>query len=267
MILRFPGGSIKPPIRWFVAPLWLVWTINSANAEPPKPDESTTKLLKTFRDEFIKVTPGKGKFPASFEMANGNAVRKIELSQPFEMNKYEVPQNLYKVVTGADPSRWRGPRNSVEMVDWNAAVAFCEKATTALRDLKLIGADELVRLPTEIEWEYVCRAGAKTAYSFGDDPAKLGDYGWFHGNAAGNDPPVGAKKANPWGFHDMHGYLWEWCSDKIPGKAAGREERVIRGGAWTSDAKQCRSDSRMLVDPKKSGPDIGFRCVLAKAAR
>ena len=77
----------------------------------------------------------------------------------------------------------------------------------------LIGGDQEIRLPTEAEWEYTARAGSTTTYSFGDDVKQLGDYAWSTENAAGNDPPVGAKKPNAWGLYDVHGYLWEWCQD------------------------------------------------------
>lgn len=191
------------------------------------------------------------------------------MRESFRMNKYEVPQNLYQAVIGVNPSRWGGPRNSVEMVDHAEAKAFCEKVTGLLRDRKLIGADESVRLPTEAEWEYCCRAGSKTAYSFGDDAEKLTDYGWYTGNAAGNDPPVGAREPNDWGFYDMHGYLWEWLADSEPQTPADRpadpkKERVVRGGAWTSTAQECRSDSRKLLPADTRGPDIGLRCVLTR---
>jgi len=176
------------------------------------------------------------------------------------VHKLEVTQQVYRLVTSEDPSRWKGERNSVEMVSWDEAIAFCQKATTLLREAKLIAQDEEVRLPTEKEWETACRAGTTTAYSFGDDAGTLGEYAWFTGNAAGNDPPAGAKKPNPWGLHDIHGYLWEWCSD-----AAG-EDRVIRGGAWTSTSAECRSDSRRTINRETRGPDVGFRCVLGKAA-
>ena len=246
---------------------WTCSTTTVVSAEPKKSKPADrAKLLKIFKSEFIAVTPGKGKYPA--ELALGG--RKVKLKGSFRMAKFEVPQNLYEAVVGVNSSRWKGPRNSVEMVDWNEAVAFCEKTTRLLRQQKLIGSDEAVRLPTEVEWAYVCRAGTTSAYSFGDDPARLTDYCWYKGNAKGNDPPVGAKKANPWGFYDVHGYLWEWCSDAWsdrPGTGkADAGQRVLRGGAWTSTAEQCRSDIRKKAKPDKRGADIGLRCVLAKVA-
>src|SRR5690606_4735501 len=124
----------------------------------------------------------------------------------------------------------------------------------------------LVRLPTEAEWEYAARAGTTTSYSFGDDPMKLGDYAWFSGNAAGNDPPVGAKLPNPWGLYDMHGYLWEWCADVGHGNYAvaptngsawtsggDSTQRVIRGGSWKDPASTLRSAARAGVLPTPNG--------------
>src|SRR5207249_2618267 len=132
-----------------------------------------------------------------------------------------------------------------------------------------------IRLPAEAEWEYACRAGTTTAYSFGDDATLLGDYAWFTGNAKGNDPPVGKKRPNAWGFHDMHGYVWEWCQDAwhasyegapADGSArAGKDgsERVVRGGAWTEPGERCRCASRHRLAPDHRSADVGFRCVRA----
>lgn len=179
----------------------------------------------------------------------------------FRAHKFETLQNVYEVIMGRNPSRWPGGDHSVEMVSWDDAVAFCEKVTVRLREAKLIEAGEEVRLPTEAEWEQLCRAGTKTAYSFGDDALDLGDYCWYTANAAGNDPPAGAKKPNPWGLFDVHGYVWEWCADQLG------DERPIRGGAWTSKAADCRSDSRQSIHREARVPDVGFRCVLAKARK
>src|SRR5262245_14684262 len=158
-------------------------------AADPTPEQ--LKLLKTFRDEFVAVTPRDGNLKA------------------YSIAKYEVPQNLWQAVMGGNPSRWKGPRNSVEMLSLEEARRFCREATSLMQATHVIEAGQTVRLPTEAEWEYAVRAGSTTKYSFGDDAGKLGEYAWFNGNAAGNDPPVGAKKPNPWGLYDVHGYLWE----------------------------------------------------------
>lgn len=250
-------------------------------------------ILKTFREEFVPITPGTGPFPKSFEMgsADGNAAERprhpVRFNHEFHMAKYEVPQNLYEAVIGKNPSTWGGPRNSVEMVSFREAEAFCAQATRQLREAKLIEPDEVVRLPSEAEWEYCCRAGTTTAYGFGEKAQAEGDqgvkasvldrFGWHTGNAAGNDPPVGALKPNAWGLYDMHGYLWEYVSDgwhsdyqnaPLDGGSwePNRRElpRIIRGGSWRDPFGLLKSATRWSVPDHVRSDAIGFRCVLAK---
>ena len=246
------------------------------------PKERKDDILKLFVSEFATIAPGMANFPASFKMGaedgrdNEKPVRTVTLKRPFKIARYEVTQELYEAVMGANPSKWKGPRNSVEVVSWAEANDFCKKATAELRERKLIGADESVRLPTEAEWEYACRAGTTTRYSFGDKDGDLGEYAWWTGNAKGNDPPVGKKKANPWGLYDMHGYIWEWVQDAwhpnyedAPTDGSARDakdakERVARGGAWTEKADACRSAYRGHYPADTRSDAIGFRCVLTK---
>jgi formylglycine-generating enzyme required for sulfatase activity len=260
-------------------PLVLVFSFSAA--EPAKAD----RLLKLFNDEFVLITPGKDKFPASFTMGSDRGpdaeqpAHKVNFKYSFAIAKYEVTQELYELIMGNNPSRWKGPRNSVEMITWDEAVTFCKKATGEMRKRKLLQESEEIRLPTEAEWEYACRAGTTTAFSFGDDAKDLTLYAWFTGNAKGNDPPVGAKKGNPWGLFDMHGYVWEWCADSwhpdyktAPTDGTARleketKERVVRGGAWTTSADECRSAFRGQRKPDTKGPDIGFRCVRAAVVK
>ena len=249
----------------------------SASAQAPRGEQ----ILKRFAAEFVPLTPGEGKFPASFTMgspkdkpAAEQPAHKVTFNYEFAIGKYEVTQELYELIAGRNPSKWRGSRNSVEMVDWNEANAFCTKVTVELRKQKLIKDTEKIRLPSEAEWEYACRAATTTDFSFGDDVNDLGKYAWFTGNAKGNDPPVGVKKPNAWDLYDMHGYVWEWCADTWqtdykdapadggPRRADGKE-RVVRGGAWTTVADECRSAYRGHRPIEARGPDIGFRCVRA----
>jgi formylglycine-generating enzyme required for sulfatase activity len=245
--------------------------------------EQQLPLLKTFREEFIAIMPGKEGFPASFMMGTDRGessegpAHRVTLKHEFQIARYEVPQNLWEAVMGGNPSRWKGPRNSVEMLSFDEAEAFCQKATRLMRASKLIGDDEVIRLPSEAEWEYVARAGTTTRYSFGDDPAELGKYGWFHGNAAGNDPPVGAKQPNAWKLYDVHGYLWEWCRDAwhadyreapTDGSAwlAGGDanQRVLRSGSWKDPAERLTSTTRRAASKDLRDDAVGLRCVLAK---
>ena len=261
---------------------------------PPTPTPAQKKLLTVFKKEFIHITPGKGKYPKSFQMGrakggrdNERPVTKITFSYTFHIAKYEVPQNLWQEVMGSNPSRWKGKRNSVEMLNFDEAEAFCKKCTSLMRAAKLIKADEVIRLPSEAEWEYVARAGTKTIYSFGDSIGEKGKvinlYAWHTGNAAGNDPPVGAKKPNAWGLYDIHGYLWEWCTDignpdykGLPTnggpqtKPANKDRarfRVMRSGSWKDPASRLTCSFRVLVPKTLRDDAVGLRCVLAKEVK
>lgn len=270
----------------------------SAAAAPPAgraqeaADDEQTRILKTFASEFVDITPGQGRFPRSFEMGDAGAnatrpVRTVTFEHSFAMAKYEVPQELFQAVMKKNPSVWGGPRNSVEMVTYRDALLFCREVTRLLRAKNLIAADEVIRLPTEAEWEYCCRAGTSTRYSFGDEArhdadtglkaTRLDPYAWHTGNAAGNDPPVGALKPNAWGLYDMHGYLWEYVADSwhddftnapVDGGAWDAEKehalRVMRGGSWRDRYDLLQSSTRWPVPDHVRSDAVGFRCVKAK---
>lgn len=255
------------------------WALQGGGDKQKFPDPTPRKdaILKLFADEFVALTPGKGKFPATFVMGstqdgdqNERPAHKVTLKHAIAIAKYEVTQELYHVVMGKNPAKWQGPRNSVEMVSWAEAVEFCDRATKELRQRKLIGADAQIRLPSEAEWEYACRAGTTTTFSFGDNVADLGDYSWYKKNAPGNDPPVGVKKANPWGLYDMHGYVSEWVlDDAFPnysgaptdGSAWIAHGKVIRGGSFADEPEVQRSAARTFVPGDTRNDKIGFRCV------
>ena len=247
------------------------------------PTSRQRELLSVLLKEFVSITPGEGRYPATFSMGRkGGPVsetpaRTVKMSGSFKVARYEVPQNLWEAVMGFNPSRWKGERNSVEVLDLSESNRFCECATNLMRSAELIAPEERIRLPSEAEWEYFARAGSATLYSFGDDAGKLGDYGWFHGNAAGNDPPVGAKKPNPWGLYDIHGYLWEWCADQAHPdyKRAPADSRswssegvrgrgVLRGGSWKDDAAKLSASYRRLAPATLRDDAVGLRCVLSR---
>lgn len=273
----------------FLILLWGALVKTASSADKP----TTLDLLKTFDSEFVPINPGEKGFPKTFMMgtekgpATEGPAHAVSLASSFAMAKYEVPQNLYEAVLGNNPSKWKGPRNAVEMFDFNHAQSFCRKATTLMRDARLLAADEEIRLPSEAEWEYCCRAGTQTAYSFGDSAVKpgddgvkagvLSDFAWHTGNAAGNDPPVGAKKPNAWGLYDMHGYLWEFVSDAwhdtysnapADGSSWKSDEqsprRVIRGGSWKDRHEALRSAHRRPIAEEAEDDAVGLRCVKAK---
>jgi formylglycine-generating enzyme required for sulfatase activity len=168
-------------------------------------------------------------------------------------------------------SKFRGldaASHPVECVSWTDAVSFCEKLSNLPKEKR---QGHKYRLPTEEEWEYACRAGAKTDYSFGNDPAKLGEHAWFRGNAEDKTHKVGTRTANPWGLHDMHGNVREWCADYFdknynpnsPLAASVAAFRVLRGGSYNDDANACRSTSRRnSLENFNTGAEFGFRVVL-----
>ena len=137
-------------------------------------------------------------------------------------------------------------------------------------------AGHVYRLPTEAEWEYACRAGTTTRFSFGDDLDYnlLRGFGWFSANASGQSHAVGEKSPNRWGVFDMHGNVWEWCGDWYSGSYQGGSatepkgastgsRRVIRGGSWGDGGHYCQSARRYGDSPSDRSSDLGFRVVLA----
>ncbi|PIE84242.1 MAG: hypothetical protein CSA07_03315 [Bacteroidia bacterium] len=159
--------------------------------------------------------------------------------------------------------KFKGARQPVVMVSWDEARAFCEWVGNG------------VTLPTEAQWEYACRAGSAGRFCFGDDEAQLGDYAWYAANANGVTHAVGGKKPNALGLYDMHGNVWEWCSDwydaytadpaKDPAGPAAGANRMSRGGGWSFEPRDCRSAGRDRDDPKDRDDRLGFRLVAPPA--
>jgi len=265
--------------------------VRHAAAQDAAADKTRNDLLRNFVDHCILIEPGTEKFPQQFQMGRhfespfAMPELMVAMSQSFRISKFEMTQDLYAAMTGTNPSRWKGPRNSVESMSFLDAEMFCTKLTAQLRAGKLIAPHELVRLPTEAEWEYCCRAGTDTRYSFGDSARKetdradvtsiLNEYAWHTGNAAGNDPVVGVLKPNPWGLFDMHGYLWEYVSDKYAVPTVGESHapdnaiqgattRIIRSGSWRDHASSLTSGARLPIPDHVSSDAIGFRCVIAQ---
>lgn len=181
------------------------------------------------------------------------------------MGKCEVTQEQYERIMGTNPSRFKGSSNPVERVSWSDATEFCQKLSQR--------TGRKVRLPTEAEWEYACPAGSTTRFCFGDSDNGLGDYAWYRSNSGMKTHPVGAKRANAWGLHDMHGNIWEWCADWFdkdyyaksptddPTGPANGSYGVVRGGCWSTRGYYCRSANRYRFEPTGRLTAIGFRVV------
>jgi formylglycine-generating enzyme required for sulfatase activity len=179
--------------------------------------------------------------------------RRIE--RPFYISRTEVTQEQWSKVMGTSPSEFKSPRNPVETVSWNDCQSFVDRCSGQLR------------LPSEAEWEYACRAGTTGAFA-GDRNAMA----WFGDNSGREAHTVGLKLANPWGLHDMPGNVWEWCEDLYSdyppqgdqsASISGGPSRVVRGGGWYSSSDYCRSAIRSYYGPGHASNSIGFRVVLA----
>ena len=154
----------------------------------------------------------------------------------------------------------------VRRVRWTDAKAYCNWKTQR--------EGMTYRLPTEAEWEYACRAGSTTKYSFSDDENMLGDYAWYASNSEGVTHNVGSKKPNAWGIYDMHGNVWEWCQDRysddymitpVDGSAYAVENkngRVLRGGSYKGETENCTSTSRINLGSAGRNYFIGFRVLI-----
>jgi formylglycine-generating enzyme required for sulfatase activity len=196
----------------------------------------------------------------------------VRITKPFYLGVHEVTQGQYEAVMGSCP--WSGEPHVKEgaeypasCVSWEDAVAFCEKLSAK--------EGRTYRLPTEAEWEYACRAGSSTGFFFGDDPPALGNHAWYDENAwtAGEQyaHAVGRKKPNGWGLHDLHGNVWEWCSDWYghdyykrspvddPTGSSSGDVRVVRGGSWNYDPTDARSADRNWTVPDNRDLGSGFR--------
>jgi formylglycine-generating enzyme required for sulfatase activity len=131
----------------------------------------------------------------------------VTLTKGFYLGKYEVTQAQHQSIMGSNPSKsTKDPNCPVDNIPESDATDFCGKLAAK--------TGQPVRLPTEAEWEYACRAGSTTKWFIGDDPAPLGEYGWFKDNAGGKSHPVGQKKPNPWGLYDMYGNVCERMADR-----------------------------------------------------
>jgi formylglycine-generating enzyme required for sulfatase activity/predicted Ser/Thr protein kinase len=195
-----------------------------------------------------------------------NQVR-VTISKGFWMGKTEVTQAQWLAVMGSNPSDFRGTNLPVEHVSWNDVQEFLQKI-----DPVFAVADGCkTMLPTEAQWEYAAMAGQSWVYSGGDS---LDDVAWHSSNSGSTVNPVGMKKANAWGLHDMSGNVWEWCRDWYDEKLSGGVDpagaksgpyRVYRGGSWYFNAYSCRVADRFSNDPSLTDSGVGFRVLRSSA--
>lgn len=211
------------------------------------------------------------RIPAGTFKMNGSY--QVTLSKPFYVGLFEVTQKQYALVMGSNPSSFSGDKRPVEQVSWNTI-----RGNSGWPSSSAVSGDSFMGrlrartglefdLPTEAQWEYACRAGTTTAYSYG--ASANGDYMWYQGNSSSQTHEVGTKKPNPWGLYDMHGNVWEWCLDWYGSLSGGTDPkgsssgsyRVGRGGGWGGYAGDCTSSYRNYYDPSLAYNYYGFRLV------
>ena len=220
--------------------------------------------------EFVRI--GRGVL-RNFTRPNCEA----KITNSFIFGVHPVTISQFVRVMGYNPVFSRSPemtaksmKRPVVHVSWGDAVEFCRRLSKLPEEVRYGRA---YRLPTEAEWEYACRAVVLADYCFGSQENELPDYAWYDANSVGHSQPVGQKKPNGWGIHDMHGNVWEWCEDwygiypessvtNPKGPLIGAY-RLLRGGSFRCSAQDCRSSTRNGALPTHKAKDIGFRVIMS----
>jgi formylglycine-generating enzyme required for sulfatase activity len=252
LLVACDRGAVNPSSA---APVATVPT----NAAPPSP-----KFVPLANMVLIKAgTYMRIKFP-------------VTITRDFWIGKYEVTQAEWERAMGKNPSNFPDPARPVEKISFNDAQAYCAVVTKTERDAGRLPGNWEYRLPTEGEWEYACRAGSTNLYSFGNDPASAAQYAWTTENAEATTHPVGQKQPNAWGLYDMHGNVWEWCSDwfePYPARAetdpvgpAESKYKVFRGGGWNNEINMARCSNRFMMGAGTGIHFVGLRIVLAQTS-
>jgi len=240
----------------------------------------------------LPIKPGSFMMGSTYGDSDEKPVHKVTLTKSFWMGCTEVTQAQWSTVMGADPSRFKGDANPVDSVSWNDCVEFCKKLTARERAAGRISDEFEYRLPTEAEWEYCARGGAKSkGFKYGGSD-NLDDVAWYYENSGDqrlNDDnwsfskfksnnckthPVAQKRANELGLYDMSGNVWEWCGDKFgyytsdaqvdPTGPKSSRLRVFCGGSWRDDDGRCRVSYRLRHTPVVKNDCIGLRIVRAR---
>jgi formylglycine-generating enzyme required for sulfatase activity/serine/threonine protein kinase len=285
---RTPGAVVQPETRPAAVP-----------AETALPKELAFDLGGGVKMEFVLIPAGDFMMGADDGEANEKPIHRVRISTPFYLGKYEVTVAQFKAfadatkhvteaekrgragawqdgrLTAVGGINWRTPglpkedNHPVVFVTWNDARAFCDWAA--------MKTGRRVRLPTEAQWEYACRAGSTTRFHTGNSDADLEQAAWFKQNSGMRTHAVGQKKPSAWGLYDMHGNAWEWVQDCFgekyysqsppldptgPNESPHKRDRVLRGGGWSHTAEHCRAARRHELEHDATLQNIGFRCAL-----
>ncbi len=246
-------------------------------AEPPKetPPEPLQKVAADLGMKFQFVKSGSFMMgsPVSEVGRDADEIQhRVTLTEDFYMATTELTQDQWQKVMGSTPWSGKkyvknGPNVAASYLSWNDAQEYC-----ATLNKRYPHENWEFRLPTEAEWEYCCRAGSDTAYSFGESASSLGEYAWFENRPFGQYAHlVQQKRSNNWGLFDMHGNVQEWCQVWRASSSSEREvssktpqmrsTRICRGGSWSNTAPVCRSAFRVRISRNVRNCYVGFRLV------
>ena len=229
-----------------------------------EPKDLSVDLGGGVRMDFVLISPGAFVMGSEKGKEDQKPLAKVTLTKPFYLGKFEVTQEQWQSIMHTNPSNWKGTNLPAERISWDDCQIFAAKLGEKVPGYRF-------SLPTEAQWEYACRAGTTTEYSCGDTDTNLLDFAWFVPAANRTTHPVGEKKPNPWGLHDIHGNVWEWCQDWYgpypggeltdPTGPATGSSRVIRGGSWSHRSSDLTSAFRL-----KFRSDFRFLSIGARMA-
>lgn len=294
-----PQGVTHSSAGWAL----VQWRIELPALAPTSlPVEGRDWFINSLEMTMLQIQPGS--FVRKDPEVEKSVNQKVTLTRPFFLSDREVTVGQFqqfvddpKYPSEEKPEKWEGANRKisrtlehpVQQVNWNDAVLFCnwlskkerparkpcyERVAGAANEWRLLPGGTGYRLPTEAEWEYACRAGTSTDYSFGNDPEFLRKYATLYSGTTHVAAPCGGKLPNGWGLFEIHGNVWEWCHDWFDaygdselrnplGPAGDHSYRVIRGGNWTFDASACWSGFRGTSYPDHRDYVIGFRVALS----
>ena len=265
--LKYTDMAVKPPSELLLP---------SSNKDRLKVTAQkprfVTSTSKTYTDpatgmEFIFVKGGCYMMGSNDGYDSEKPVHEVCVDD-FYLAKYEVTQIQYEKVTGVNPSRFKGEKLPVESVNWHDAQKYMSQLKTL--------SGKSYRLPTEEEWEFAARSGGKDERWAGTESvSSLDDYAWYRNNSSNQTHPVGQKRPNALGLHDMSGNVWEWCSDwyessyyessprNNPQGPMSGLSKVKRGGSWGFSEEFVRVASRGGLDPAYRSANFGFRVAIS----